>query len=251
MRPSSFKKHIGLWKSIAIYYWKPFTQRRLRKFYSQFIKPDDLCFDIGAHVGNRTQAWSDLGAKVIAIEPQPVCVEYLRRRFRDDPKVTVVDQAVGSAPGTAVMNVNSANPTISTLSDEAWRQQLTRDARYPIRWDDQIQVGMTTLEELITVYGTPAFCKIDVENAEHDVLLGLYTALPQLSFEYYPPAPQNTLLCLDRLEALGEYEFNWSFGESLRLQSQHWVDAATIRPIIKGYTTRYEYGDIYARKPVK
>lgn len=245
------KGHIGLWKSIAIYYWKPFNQRRLRNFYSQFIKPGDLCFDIGAHVGNRTQAWSSLGAKVLAIEPQPVCVEYLRHRFRADPNVTILDRAVGMAQGTAVMNVNSANPTISTLSDEAWRQQLTRDARYPIRWDEQIQVNMTTLDELITEHGTPAFCKIDVENAEYDVLMGLNTPLTQLSFEYYPPAAGNSYLCLDRLEVLGEYEFNWSFGESMRLQSQNWVDAATIRDVLKGYSTRDEYGDIYARKPVK
>jgi len=245
------KRQIGLLKSIAIYYWKPFTQRRLRKFYSQFIKPGDLCFDIGAHVGNRTQAWSALGAKVIAIEPQPVCVEYLRRRFGDDPNVTILDMAVGRSTGSSVMYINSANPTISTFSDEAWRQQLGRDARYPIRWDEQIEVPMTTLDELLMKYGTPAFCKIDVENAEFDVLMGLRTSLPKLSFEYYPPAPENTFLCLDRLESLGEYEFNWSFGESMRLQSQRWVDAGAIRTVLKGYSTRHEYGDIYVRELVK
>jgi FkbM family methyltransferase len=174
-------------------------------------------------------AWSALGAKVIAVEPQPVCVEYLRRRFKADPNVTILDQAIGDIPGKAVMNVNSANPTISTLSGEAWREQLSRDARYPIHWDAQIEVRVTTLDRLVATFGMPAFSKIDVENSEYQALLGLSEPLRQMSFEYYPPAMANTYLCLSRLEALGKYEYNWSFGESLRLQSPHWVDAERLK----------------------
>ncbi|HLF63748.1 MAG TPA: FkbM family methyltransferase [Saprospiraceae bacterium] len=245
---TKFRKRIGLIKSIAIYYWKPFNQRRLRKFYSQFISPGDLCFDIGAHVGNRTQAWLSLGARVIAVEPQPECIKYLKRRFAANHEVTIVDQAAGSRSGEAILYVSSANPTVSTLSDEAWRKQMNHDARYPIFWDRQVQVKMTTLDDLIARYGIPSFCKIDVENAEYEVLLGLSQALPQLSFEYYPPVMENTFRCLERLESLGSYEFNWSFGESLRLYSAQWVNAEAIGRVLRGYTTRYQYGDIYARR---
>ena len=33
-------------------------------------KPASLCFDIGAHAGNRVRCWRALGARVVAVEPQ-------------------------------------------------------------------------------------------------------------------------------------------------------------------------------------
>ncbi len=240
-------KRIGLMKSVAMYYWKPFNQRRLRKFYRQFIQSGALCFDIGAHVGNRTMAWSALGARIIAVEPQPVCAAYLKRRFSNNPAVTIVDEAVGQTPGNQIMHISSANPTISTLSDEVWRTQIQMDARYPVRWDDRVQVPVTTLDTLISRFGLPDFCKIDVENAEYEVLLGLTQPVQALSFEYYPPALKRTLLSIERLGHLGPYRFNWSLGESLRLQSPDWVDVDTLKRHITGYTSRREYGDIYAK----
>lgn len=44
------------------------------RFYEQFIRPNDICFDIGANMGNRTEVFLKLGAKVIAVEPQSECV---------------------------------------------------------------------------------------------------------------------------------------------------------------------------------
>ena len=64
-----------------MYYGKPFNRRRLKGFYSGFIGKGDLVFDIGAHLGNRSEAWLALGARVIAAEPQPICVQYLQKRF--------------------------------------------------------------------------------------------------------------------------------------------------------------------------
>lgn len=246
-RSSKFQKRIGLLKSIAIYYWKPFNRRRLKAFYEQFVKQGDLCFDIGAHVGNRTDAWLSLGAKVIAIEPQPECVKYLHRRFKGNSLVQIVDQAVGANPGETILHISSANPTISTTSGDLWRKQIRQDARYPIQWDEQVCVRVTTLDELITRFGVPAFCKIDVENAEFEVLSGLNQPLTQISFEYYPPAMQNTYSCIARIHALGDYAFNWSFGESLRLESQNWLNAEELRTVLQGFRTRHQYGDIYAR----
>jgi FkbM family methyltransferase len=249
IRPASrLRKQIGLLKSVAIYYWKPFNRRRLKKFYAQFIHAGDLCFDIGAHVGNRTRAWRDLDARVIAVEPQPECVRYLRRRFGNDPEVEIVAEAVGSMSGQATMHVSSANPTISTLAGKQWREQLNRDANYPVVWDDEVTVSVTTLDELIRRFGMPVFCKLDVENAEYDALLGLSQPLSQLSFEFYPPVMEKTFHCLDRLDALGEYEYNWSFGESLQLQRSSWLPGREIRDILRDFTTRWQYGDIYARR---
>jgi hypothetical protein len=159
----------------------------------------------------------------------------------------IVDQAVGATIGEATMFISSGSPTISTLSHDRWRDQIARDARYPICWDEEVKVQVTTMDALISRFGLPRFCKLDVENSEYDALLGLSDALPQLSFEYYPPAMDNCFLCLDRLEELGTYEYNWSFGETLRMRSQKWLPLEAIEIVLKGFTRRTEYGDVYAR----
>ena len=58
----SWAERWGIWRSLLLYYGVPFRQRRMRRLYAQFIKPGDLCFDVGAHVGNRLRAWDSLGA---------------------------------------------------------------------------------------------------------------------------------------------------------------------------------------------
>ncbi|HWR92744.1 MAG TPA: FkbM family methyltransferase [Desulfobacterales bacterium] len=112
---SDFKSRLGLLRSEAIYFWKPFTRRRLRRFYGQFVRPDELAFDVGAHLGSRSRAFLDLGARVVAVEPQPQCAAYLRRRWAGERRYRLVTSAVGAQPGRAGLHVNRLNPTISTL----------------------------------------------------------------------------------------------------------------------------------------
>lgn len=188
-----------------------------------------------------------MGARVIAVEPQPVCVDYLRKTFAGNDRVTILDQAIGTHPGSKVMWLNSANPTISTLSDEEWRDQINEDAHYPVEWDDRIEVTVTTLDQLIAEFGMPVFCKIDVENYEYEALLGLSQPLPCLSIEYYPPRIAKAIACLGRLAELGDYRYNWSLRETMRLKSAEWIDYERIVKILEGYSTRYQYGDVYAQ----
>jgi hypothetical protein len=54
---------------------------RLR-FYGAFVSAGDLVFDVGAHVGNRTAVFLELGARVVAVEPQAQCVAELQRSSR-------------------------------------------------------------------------------------------------------------------------------------------------------------------------
>ena len=41
------------------------------QFYKQFIRPNELVFDVGANVGNRVNAMLACKAKIVAVEPQP------------------------------------------------------------------------------------------------------------------------------------------------------------------------------------
>ena len=73
-----FRDALGLARSLAIYYAVPLRARQLRRFYASFVKEGALAFDIGAHVGSRVRTWRSLGARVVAVEPQPIFARTLR-----------------------------------------------------------------------------------------------------------------------------------------------------------------------------
>jgi FkbM family methyltransferase len=237
----------GLGRSIAVYYGNPLKLRRMQRFYAQFIHPGDLCFDIGAHVGNRIFVWSRLGAKVVAVEPQPACLALLRRWYGRSPQVSLVEQAVGSAPSRQTLRISSAHPTVTTLS-QSWIEAVQVSEGFAqVEWGETASVEVTTLDALIAHFGVPAFCKIDIEGYEGEALAGLSQALPALSFEFVPPAKNDALACLARLCHLGHYEFNWSLGEQHRWQSPQWLGDEQMAYYLAGLSSDEPSGDIYAR----
>jgi FkbM family methyltransferase len=231
-----------------MYYGQPTQMRRMRRFYSEFIRPGDLVFDIGAHVGSRTMVWSRMGARVVAVEPLPQAVRTLRILFGRSPRVKVVPAAVGAEAGSLPMLVSEREPTVSTLSP-AWadRMRSERTAFATTRWERSITVPVVTLDQLIAEYGAPAFCKIDTEGYDLQVLLGLSHPIRALSFEYVPPAFDLVRPCMQRLSELREYAYNWSVGESMQLQSTTWVDAPTLVDHLQRFPSQGNPGDIYAR----
>ncbi len=230
-----------------MYHAIPLRRRRLTRFYAQFIGPGDLCFDIGAHVGSRLRAWTPLGACIIAVEPQPACMALLRRWFGQHSQITLIEQAVGAAPGIAELLVSSRTPTVTTLSP-TWIAAVQRQRGFvAVRWNERVPVTVTTLDELIARYGLPAFCKIDVEGYELEVLKGLSQPIPALSFEYLPACLETARHCIAHLAQLGPYTFNGSVGEAQCLRSDHWLDADAMCARLNTLAAAGDSGDIYAR----
>jgi len=226
--------------------WTAHDQEML-EFYSQFLSAGDVCFDVGANVGNRTKIFLELGAEVIAVEPQDRCVRYLRACYGSNPGLIVVQKAVGESEGDAEIMISNAS-TISSLSRE-WIEAVKKSGRFSkYRWDTRQLVPMTTLDRLIEQYGAPAFIKIDVEGFEYQVLKGLSRPVKALSLEFTPELMASTFKCINHLQSLGDISLNYSLGDTMTLASDKWVTAQEIVSRLSGFGEDNQlFGDVYVR----
>ncbi len=237
----------GMFRSLIVY-WRPGRQKGLRQLYRPLVGPGDLVFDIGAHLGDRSVAFAALGARVVALEPQPRVAGWLRRFVGPNDRITVRAEAVGRAPGTARLAISQRTPTVSTLA-ETWRKTLpeTNPGFRRVRWEDQAEVPVITLDALIEIYGLPQFCKIDIEGYEAEALAGLSHPIPGMSVEFVSGSLEVARACIHRLDELDSYEFNAISGEGRAFVFDGWVGSARIAAWLDGGAGGASSGDIYAR----
>jgi FkbM family methyltransferase len=237
----------GVARSLRLYYGDRERRDAMRRLYSGFAGPGDLVFDIGAHVGDRTAAFRRLGARVVAVEPQPALARTLRLLYRRDLDVAVEQVAVGRRTGTVALQLNIDNPTVSTASRafiDAARGARGWEAQ---QWSRAVEVQMTTLDALIARHGSPRFIKIDVEGFEAEALLGLTQAVPALSFEFTTIQREIAIGCLGRCAALNYQAFNASIGENQRLEHGKWLGVEEIARWLESLPHSANSGDIYAK----
>jgi FkbM family methyltransferase len=215
-----------------------------RGFFGQFVPKGGLVFDVGANIGNYTEVYLELGARVVAIEPNPELAERVRLRCASR-RLTVEEVALSAAEGTAELHLG-IDHVHSSISDE-W-VELVEASEFPERFKGSVTVQVTTLDALIDRHGTPDFLKIDVEGAEREVLSGLTRTIPTISFEYQGLDLDSARDCVARVLELGDYECTFARGEQVALASG-WSDAATLFERIEATDARREHshGDIYLR----
>lgn len=236
----------GVFRSLRLYQGPDAPRARMDALYARFLSAGDLAFDIGAHVGDRVSSFRRLGARVVALEPQPLAMRALRLIHGRDAAVRLIPAAAAARSGSLQLKINTANPTVSTASAHfiadadgatGWEGQV---------WDDEITVPAVTLDELIAQMGRPSFIKIDVEGFEDEVLAGLTQPVAALSFEFTTIARDVALRGLARLSALGEYRYDVAMGETQILNFEKPLNGDDMAHFLKTLPHSANSGDIYA-----
>jgi FkbM family methyltransferase len=150
----------------------------VQEVFSQYLKPGDIFYDIGANVGFFTIVAAKIvgsAGKVYAFEPEAVNAATVRRnaQMNDYAHVTVVEKAVSRTTGVEKLwlTENCGGHTLASVG-------TVSDAK------KSITVDTVSIDDLIDkkLIEPPTFVKIDVEGAEIDVLNGMTQTIK----EYQP-----------------------------------------------------------------
>ncbi len=217
---------------------------RMRRFYGQFFRKGDLVFDIGANVGEYAETFSSLGATVVAAEPNPSCCESLYR-LAHMRNVRVEGCAVGATPGNATLRICD-HSELSTLSDEWYERSHGSETYQGVRWLDEVQVPVVTLDLLVRRHGVPVFIKIDVEGYEENVVNGMSFNPRFLSFEFSDVRREGALHCIELLSERG-YKFNPMLGRDFVFQFPAWKSGNETIEWLASYRGKQEFGDVFAK----
>jgi FkbM family methyltransferase len=216
------------------------------KFYSDFIKENDICFDVGANIGNRVYPLLQLNARVVAVEPQKSCYEELIRKFGN--KISLVTKGLGEKEESKEFFISNAS-TLSTFSKDYI--DSVKEGRFAdYEWNKSETVEITTLDNLIKEFGQPKFIKIDVEGYELEVLKGLNSPVYMISFEYCVPEQLKKVYdCLNRIKTIdNNIECNYSVGESMAFKLDNWISyESMVQHIGSQEFESTDFGDVYIR----
>ncbi|MFA6296273.1 MAG: FkbM family methyltransferase [Patescibacteria group bacterium] len=229
-----------------------YNKEKIKKlqFFSSFMKEKDLVFDVGANVGIYSEFFLGLKTKVVAIEPQVKCVKYLEYLFKNNKNVAIENVALGKNEETGEILISRTNDGHSSMSNDfissiKKSNRFSNDTYY--FFDRKQEVKIATLDSLIKKYGIPKFIKIDVEGFEYNVLQGLTQPIKALSFEFFPDFFDPTKKCIQHLEKLNNYRFNYSLRDFYQLELPKYVTGTELIKIISNFSEKNIYGEIYCR----
>ena len=236
--PAPLRKAV---KPFVIGIFRKIEKRRLTGLYAGLVRPGDLVFDVGAHTGDMADLLLGIGAKLVCIDPQPACVDALRRKYSGHKDVAVEAVGVGAAPGELEFSICKDGPQASTFANH-WQEG--RYAAY--NFDEKVMVPVTTLDALIAKHGLPGFCKIDVEGYEKEVLKGLSKKIRFLSFEFTREFLADAAACMKHLEGISPMRYQVSLYNRYKFALPGWVGSAEMLRFLDSHPQADICGDIYA-----
>lgn len=198
-------------------------------------------YDIGANHGYKTDIFLRLGAHVVAVDPDPVngailAEKFHRFRIKNRP-VEIVEKAVSREAGRVTLWIDEPGSAKNTLSTK-WVDALREDSKrfgHTLTFSAAREVEATTISDLVQTFGAPTFIKIDVEGHELDVIRGITSPTPYLSFEVnLPEFLDEGLQCIAALLELDpSAAFNYSADLKVGLALDRWLPGPDFIEVVR------------------
>ena len=218
-------------------------------FYSQLLAainyPKELIFDVGANLGKKSAIFSTLSKKVIAFEPSEKLFDYIRKRFKNS-HVELFNCALGSTVSSSEFYEINGNEAYNSLSKKHIETTVTKRNISTIELVNTRKVNVEIIENFIRKFGVPVYIKIDVEGYEYEVIKGLKTPVPLISFEAnLPEFRDESINIIEYLSTISwdKYQFNFTSGNFLLLPN--FVNKEVAIDFLS--QTQYRYVEIYAK----
>ncbi len=136
------------------------------EFWRNFLQPGMTAIDVGANAGVYTFSAARRGARVLAIEPFPGCVDLLHQTKAANGfhQVEIVAAAASDRPGTLSLVVGTASELNEVQTDES----------PPTNDQTTLEVPAIALDDLVARFALPQvhILKLDAEGHELAVLTG-------------------------------------------------------------------------------
>ena len=253
----AFIKKIIFWKKISnsdiyqrVRFPSEFKERQVepnfyRKFLGSHPAKNKLIFDVGANMGHKSLIFSKLAKKVVAFEPSKKLFGFLQQRFKNS-NITLFNYALGSSVSESKIYVVENNEAYNSLNKKHIETTTSNRGIATLETVKRQIVKVETLENFIQKFKIPKYIKIDVEGFELEVLRGLRTPVPLISFEAnLPEFRSESILSIEYLDEIssGRYRFNFATGNYFLKQDFLEMEEA-IRFIKE---TDLRYVEIYVR----
>ena len=149
-------------------------ERSVFRHLEQIIRPGATVYDIGANVGlfsARFARWIGPGGWLYAVEPNPICVYFLRANLNRARahNFTILPVAMSHRHSDCAFTLNYGSSLLGVGGDSV----VTGKPGH------QIRVEGVSLDTLITTFNLrqPDFIKLDVEGAEASAVAGMMETL--------------------------------------------------------------------------
>lgn len=174
-------------------------------------KDKRIIFDVGANEGFISNFFLEENFKVVAIEPDQRNQKVLMARFNHQDQFFLIKKGVSDVQKSAHFFIHNRNSSLNTFSPK-WKESIESKKQDEGFSNQQKIVELTTLDHIIKEVGIPSFIKIDVEGHEWEVIKGLNTRIPLLSFEAnFPEFKEETFWIIEKLMEIDpNSEFNFS-----------------------------------------
>jgi FkbM family methyltransferase len=178
------------------------------------VRAGAIVLDCGAHVGVFTHTALRRGAaRVVAIEPDPLNLECLRRNFAQEiacGRVILVPKGVWSSSTILVLSASKLNSGSNSFVKESG--------------GERVEMPVTTIDKLVSELGLSRvdYIKMDIEGSEREALKGAQETLrkyrPRLMIDaYHRPDDPRVLPAIIRRRASVSSRTQCSSSEELDL----------------------------------